>query len=55
LRLNAITDDGRVYLAVSFTEIILLEKTSSSITTLARTQCIHPMCFVEGTHFILLS
>jgi hypothetical protein len=40
LRLNAITDDGPVYLAASFTGIILLEKTSSSITTSARNQCI---------------
>jgi hypothetical protein len=54
LRLDAITDDVLVYLAASFTGIILLEKTSSSITTSARTQCIHPTCFVEGTHFNLL-
>jgi hypothetical protein len=54
LRLDAITDDGPVYLAASFTGIILLEKTSSTITTSAPTQCIHPTCFVEGTHFMLL-
>jgi hypothetical protein len=54
LRLDAITDDGPVYLAASFTGIILLEKTLSTITTSGRTQCIHPTCFVEGTHFMLL-
>ena len=37
LRLNAITHEGPVYLAASFTGIILLEKTSSTITTLAPT------------------
>jgi hypothetical protein len=54
LRLDAFSDDVPVYLAASFTGIILLEKTSSSITTSAPTQCIHPTCFVEGTQFIFL-
>ena len=53
LRLDAFSDDVPVYLAASFTGIILLEKTSSTITTSARTQCIHPTSFVEGTHYLL--
>jgi hypothetical protein len=53
LRLDAITDDGPVYLAASFTGIILLEKTLSTITTSGPTQCIHPTCFIEGTYFML--
>jgi hypothetical protein len=53
LRLDAFSDDVPVYLAASFTGIIFLEKTSSSITTSAPTQCIHPTCFVEGTKFKL--
>jgi hypothetical protein len=53
LRLDVITDDGPVYLAASFRGIILLEKTLSTITNSGPTRCIHPTCFVEGTHIML--
>jgi hypothetical protein len=45
LRLDAFSEDVWVYLAASFTWIILLEKTSSTITTSVLTQCIHPHVF----------
>jgi hypothetical protein len=34
--------------------IIMPERTSSAITTSARTLCIHPTCFAEGNNHILL-
>jgi hypothetical protein len=45
LMLHAVGVDVPVSLAAWFTGIIIPERTSSTITTLARTPCIHPVCF----------
>jgi hypothetical protein len=52
LRLHALDVDVSVSLAAWFTGIIMPERTSSSITTSARTPCIHPTCFAEDNNYI---